>query len=117
MNIKKEDIDIIAIIIVWSENEEIDNLKHEKIFSANEFIEMCKNEDLKFRNERDNDETLLGYQKNKYQVIYSINSKEDRYAKSITARVDFGDGEQHMPTESRIKDIISSCEKEIEQDM
>ncbi|MCX8075225.1 MAG: hypothetical protein N2749_06560 [Clostridia bacterium] len=105
--LKKEDITVVGIVVCWSENSEINKLKHKQSFTATEFEEICKKQDEIFNNQ----EERLGYDKTKYQVVYFVNSEKDLIAKSYTNRVDIGDGEKHMPTEDSIKNTIINIEQ------
>ncbi len=101
-DLKKEDITIIGILVCWSENSEIEDLRNKKVFNSREFELMCKKHDYLINS----DENRLGYDKTKYQVLYFVNTDSYIHAKSYTDRADLGDGEKYMPTEYTIKQNI-----------
>lgn len=106
-NLKKEDVTIVGVIVCWSENSELDKLKHKQYFTVKEFEDICKKHDELINSEKNR----LGYDKTKYQVVYFVNSDKDLRAKSYTDRVDLGDGKEYMPTEDKIKEIILNVEQ------
>ena len=106
-NLKKEDVTIVGVIVCWSENSELDKLKHKQYFTAKKFEEICKKQDELINS----DEKRLGYDKTKYQVLYFINSERNMRAKSYTDRADLGDGKEYMPTEDKIKETILNIEQ------
>lgn len=110
-DLKKENITIIGILVCWSENSEIEDLRNKKVFSAKEFELMCKKHDYLINS----DENRLGYDKTKYQVLYFVNTDSYINAKSYTDRVDLGDGEKYMPTESTMKENILHIENQRKQ--